>query len=249
MIPKIIHYCWFGKAPKSDIAIRCIASWEQHCPDFEIIEWNEKNTKPFQNKFYKDAYRKKHFAFAADCIRVQVLQRYGGIYFDTDMLLVKPLYALLGNHFFTGYEVENRAAYGLFGGYPEHRFFKEMAAFYENNYFNQYSLPVITHTFKELIHDNNLLPNERIYPPQYFYPMAYEQREEDYETLLNPESIAVHLWDHSWKKPMTASITSWLHGLKTVLVDWLFYRYPYSYFKRYFRGFSRKIYHRIIGKH
>ena len=62
MIPKIIHYCWFGNKSKSKTALRCLDSWKTYAPDFEIKEWNESNTKQFQNKFYKDAYRKKKYA-------------------------------------------------------------------------------------------------------------------------------------------------------------------------------------------
>ena len=115
MIPKIIHYCWFGKSKKPDVFYKCLATWEKYCPDFEIIEWNEENSKPFSNKFYKNALRKKKYAFASDYIRVKVLYEYGGVYLDTDMLLIKNIGDLLQHNFFSGFEVENRVAYGLFG--------------------------------------------------------------------------------------------------------------------------------------
>ncbi len=157
MIPKIIHYCWFGGADKSNIAQQCIASWEKYCPEYQFIEWNENNTKDFQNKFYKDAYRKREFAFVADCIRVQVLYAYGGIYLDLDMLLLTSIDDLLDLDFFTGYEVAERPAFGIFGGVAGHRFFKEMKRFYDTGYFNPFSLPVITHTFKKLITKEKLI--------------------------------------------------------------------------------------------
>lgn len=248
MIPKIIHYCWFGPRDKSPIAARCIESWKTYCPDFELKEWNETNTQSFQNKFFKDALRKGHYAFASDCIRVKVLEEYGGIYMDLDMLLLKPINDLQSLNFFTGFEVENRAAFGFFGAIPKHRFIQAMVNFYENNPFNEFSLPVITHTFKELIQESNLLEKEKIFAPEYFYAFKYEDKNGDYKDFITEQSIAVHLWDHSWSQKNKESVSSIVKNLIVVLTDYLFYGYPGTYFKRYFRGFSRKLYHKLIGK-
>ena len=248
MIPKIIHYCWFGPLKKSEIAQKCISSWKEHCPDFEIKEWTESNTVPFQNKFYKNALRKKKYAFASDCVRVQALTEYGGVYFDTDMLLLKPISeTLLSLNFFTGYEVNERAAYGFFGAIKGHRFMVKMADFYSTTEFNEFSLPVITHTFKDLINDSTILKNERIFAPDVFYPLSYQDRLDDYKNHISEATHAVHLWDHSWSgnEKKEASL---IKNLKTVLNDYLFYGYSKRYFIRYFRGFSRQLYHQLIGK-
>ncbi|WP_299522915.1 glycosyltransferase family 32 protein [Winogradskyella sp.] len=249
MIPKIIHYCWFGGKAKTDVALKCIESWKTYAPDFEIKEWNEYNSKPFQNKFYKDAFRKKRFAFVADTVRVSVLYKYGGIYMDLDMLLLKPIDHLLSYQFFSAYEVKNRIAFGFFGGVSGHRFFKTMHKFYESNHFNQFSLPVITHTFSEAIHQNTLYSDECILEPEYFYPLTYENRLEDYKSFLTSKSIAVHLWDHSWSQKVgKESIWILLKNIHIVMVDYLFFGYPKSYLKRYVRGFSRKIVNKILGR-
>ncbi len=249
MIPKIIHYCWFGPNKKSEVAERCIASWKQHAPDFELKEWNEHNTKEYQNKFYKDAYRKKEFAFVADVIRVQALQEQGGIYMDLDMLLLTSLDSLLTYRFFSGNEVAGRVAYGLFGGEPQHRFFKAMTAFYDKTPFNQFSLPVITHTFKALINENTLEDNEQLVSVSYFYALTYENREKPYQEYLTKESIAVHLWDHSWgQKSESNTYGTLFKNLRIVGSDFLLYGYPWSYAKRYLRGFLRKIAHKLMNK-
>lgn len=60
MIPKKLHYCWFGNNPKSNVFQDCLSSWKLHCPDFEIMEWNERNSKKYSNSFYKNALRKKN---------------------------------------------------------------------------------------------------------------------------------------------------------------------------------------------
>lgn len=249
MIPKIIHYCWFGPNEKSEVAERCIESWKRHCPDYELKEWNEHNSEALQNKFYKDAYRKKKYAFVADVIRVEALNRYGGIYMDLDMLLLQSLDSLLHLDFFSGFEVPNRAAYGLFGGVANHRLFGEMKDFYDQTHFNPYSLPVITHAFASLMQVENLMENERLFAPEYFYAFPYEAREKDYKDYITPNSYAVHLWDHSWQKaPSRETKRSLLIKLKEVTLDYLMHKYPHAHFKRYFREFSRKFYHQLIGR-
>lgn len=248
MIPKIIHYCWFGPSEKSDVGQKCIASWEKYCPDFQFMEWSERNTKSYQNKFYRDAYRKKKYAFVADCVRAQALNEFGGVYLDLDMLLLKPLEPLLKLDFFTGDEVSGRAAYGLFGGKPRHRFFAKMKQFYDETSFNQFSPPVITHTFSPLINSDALQENEIIYAPIFLYALSYEDKEKDYENFITQDSIAVHLWDHSWQEPKKMGTFSLFRNLRAVLADYLFHGYPKVYFRRYFKEFGRKLYHQMIGK-
>lgn len=248
MIPKIIHYCWFGPNEKSEIALKCIESWKRFCPDFEIKEWNEANSEVFQNKFYKDALRKKKYAFVADCVRVQALYQYGGVYLDIDMLLLKSIDDLLALRFFTGYEVVGRPAYGLFGGVPEHRFFQAMKGFYANNRFDVFSPPVITHKFSDLLRNKNLEDNEQIFEPEYFYALPYENRDVGHKQFTTDRSYAVHLWDHSWKSYKRETFGGLLKKLWMVFIDYSVYGYPSSYFQRYGREFSRKLYHRIVMK-
>jgi mannosyltransferase OCH1-like enzyme len=248
MIPKIIHYCWFGPQEKSEIAQKCIASWRSFCPDFEFKEWTEKNSANYHNKFYRDAYRKKKYAFVADCVRIQALYEYGGVYLDVDMLLIKSIDDLLSLDFFSGFEVDKRAAYGLFGGIAKHRFFDRMKQFYDSTPFNEFSLPVITHTFSPLVQTENLNKNEQIFSLEYFYALPYQNRNEDHSKFITEKSYAVHLWDHSWKAEKKETTSALCRNLRTVTIDYVFYGYPWSYFRRYFKEFSRKIYHRMIGK-
>lgn len=248
MIPKTLHYCWFGNHPKSDIFLKCIESWRRFAPDFEIKEWNEKSSVPFQNKFYHDALRKGKYAFAADCIRVQVLYEYGGIYVDTDMLLVKSINELTQFTFFTGYEIEGRPAYGLFGAIPKNHLIEKMKRFYDTQFFNPFSPPVITHNFKEIITEDNLLESEKIFSKEYFYPLPYEHREEPYQNYMTSKTLAVHLWDHSWKGTKKESFWQLIKKLNEVFIDYFFFKYPSSYFKRYTKEFLRKMYHKLIGK-
>ncbi len=91
MIPKIIHYCWFGNNEKPDLILRCIQSWHQYCPDYEIIEWNESNWDVNQYAYAKNAYEQKKWAFVSDVARLDVVYRFGGFYLDTDVELKESL--------------------------------------------------------------------------------------------------------------------------------------------------------------
>lgn len=248
MIPKKLHYCWFGSNPKSKLFQDCITSWKLYCPDFEIKEWNEENTQQFSNHFYKNALRKKKYAFVADYIRTKVLYLEGGVYLDTDMLLLQPIDALLQYDFFIGEEVKDRIAFGLFGTTKKHRFLNQMLHFYDTTEFNVFSPPIITHTFSPVINAETIITNEIIFEPTYFYSLTFENRLYNFTEFIQPKSYAVHLWDHSWAAQPQAGIIALLIRLREVVVDYLFYNYSDAYFWRYSKEFSRKIYQLIKAK-
>ena len=107
MIPKIIHYCWFGGNPKPPLAQKCIKSWKKYCPDYQIIEWNEENYDLSSAPLYvRQAYEAKRWAFVTDYIRLHVVYENGGIYLDTDVELKKPLDPLLVHQAYFGFEDE-----------------------------------------------------------------------------------------------------------------------------------------------
>lgn len=113
MIPKKIHYCWFGNNKKSKLIIKCIESWKKYCPDYEIIEWNENNFNINCCEYVKDAYNQKKWAYVSDYARFYVLNKYGGVYLDTDVQLLKPIDKLLLNGKFAGFAKEDIVATGL----------------------------------------------------------------------------------------------------------------------------------------
>ena len=104
MIPKIIHYCWFGRGEKPELAKKCIASWKKFRPDFEICEWNEDNCDYLAMSFMAEAYAAKKYAFVSDVMRLIVLEQYGGVYFDTDVEVVRSISPLLNDEGFIGFE-------------------------------------------------------------------------------------------------------------------------------------------------
>ncbi|MDY5860151.1 MAG: glycosyltransferase [Eubacteriales bacterium] len=113
MIPKIIHYCWFGRNPKPELAKKCIRSWKKHCPDYEIIEWNEDNYDVTKIPYIKAAYDAKKWGFVTDYARLDIIFNYGGIYLDTDVEVLKSYDSLLGYSGFAGFESEKYVASGL----------------------------------------------------------------------------------------------------------------------------------------
>lgn len=104
MIPKKVHYCWFGKSEKNERIKHCIESWRKYLPDYEIIEWNEDNFDVNYNDFTKKAYENKKWAYVSDVTRLWVLYHEGGIYMDTDVEVYKPLDEFLNEEAFTGFE-------------------------------------------------------------------------------------------------------------------------------------------------
>ena len=120
MIPKKIHYCWFGRGEKPKLAKRCIASWKKYCPDYEIIEWNEDNFDINTNEYTKWCYENKKYAFLSDYVRLLVVYQNGGIYFDTDVELIRNPDFLLENQAFFGFECSEYVNTGVgFGAETE----------------------------------------------------------------------------------------------------------------------------------
>ena len=113
-IPKVIHYCWFGRNPKPKLAEKCIKSWKKKCPDYQIIEWNEDNFDISNCPLYvRQAYAAKKWAFVTDYVRLKIIYDNGGIYLDTDVELVKSLNPLLNYQAYFGYEDGIHIATGL----------------------------------------------------------------------------------------------------------------------------------------
>ena len=105
MIPKIIHYCWFGRGPLTPLAQKCIASWRKFLPDYEIREWNEDNFDVNVIPYTAEAYKAGKYAFVSDYARFWVLYRYGGLYFDTDVEVIRPMDDVVERGPFMGIEL------------------------------------------------------------------------------------------------------------------------------------------------
>ena len=132
MIPKKIHYCWFGRNPKPRLAEKCIASWKKFCPDYEIIEWNEDNFDINMNGYTRMCYEQKKYAFLSDYVRLVIVAKHGGVYFDTDVEVIKSIDSLMENDAFYCFETLEYVASGLgFGSIAEGKTIRAMLAEYD----------------------------------------------------------------------------------------------------------------------
>ncbi|MBS7333250.1 MAG: glycosyl transferase [Weeksellaceae bacterium] len=130
MIPKIIHYCWFGKNPKPKIVEDCLLSWKKYLPDYEIIEWNETNFDITQNDFVKTAYQNKKWAFVSDFVRAKALYENGGFYLDTDMEVKNTLNDFLHHRAVCGFEIKGIPYSAFWGVEKGHVLAKKIMEYY-----------------------------------------------------------------------------------------------------------------------
>lgn len=136
MIPKTIHYCWFGRNPKPELIENCIASWHKYCPDWEIVEWNEDNYNVNKNSFMQEAYQCRKWGFVPDYARFDIVYRYGGVYLDTDVELISPIEEFLNVNAFFAFETGRNIACGLgFGADKGHYSMKKCMEYYTSRHF------------------------------------------------------------------------------------------------------------------
>ena len=136
MIPKTIHYCWFGGNQKPEIIERCIESWRKYCPDWEIKEWNESNYDVNAHPYTKEAYEAKKWAFVSDVARLDIVCKEGGVYMDTDVELLAPLDFTVDCDAFYAFETNLYIASGLgFGAVAGHPSVKAMLKYYDGRHF------------------------------------------------------------------------------------------------------------------
>lgn len=221
MIPKTIHYCWFGRGEKPKLAQKCIASWKKFCPDYEIIEWNEENFDVAMNGYTKMCYEEKKYAFLSDYARLVIVAEHGGLYFDTDVELVKSPDELLSKDAFLGFENEAYVNTGLgFGSVSHGSVVEAMLAEYDtllNGKNGTIGCPKLnTKTLVKLgLVQNGLeqkVQDAVIYPPVFFNP--YDSATG--ELKRTSETVSIHWYAASWmskRQKMRGAISKPLHRL------------------------------------
>lgn len=207
MIPKVIHYCWFGEQPLPELAQKCIASWKKYFPDYEIKEWNEKNFDLRCCEYVEEAYQAKKWAFVSDYARFWILYNYGGLYFDTDVEIIKDMKDILEKGAFMGCETADKCAPGLgLGVNPGLGLYKEILDDYNSSHFlnddgsNNYTTVVDRttnilkrHGFKGC-NCIQKIAGVMIYPTEYFCPMDYTTG----RLNLTKNSHSIHWYNASW---------------------------------------------------
>lgn len=216
MIPKIIHYCWFGGNPLPDSVQHYIKTWKQFCPDYEIIEWNENNFDLNCCPYVMEATKMKKWAFVSDYARLKIIYENGGIYLDTDVELLKPLDNLLTNKAFVGLEPPtNEIATGLgFGAEKGCLILKEIMEEYDITHFlnsdgslNQTTCVKMTtkHFLKKGFDYNNtiqVIDGVTIYPTDYFCPMNWNNG----KIITTENTYSIHHYDYSWSSEIERNI-------------------------------------------
>lgn len=135
MIPKLIHYCWFGKKTKPKSVLDKIDTWKKYMPDYKIIEWNEENFPVNYNNYTLQAYKKKKYAFVSDVARIYALEKYGGVYLDTDIEVLKNFSCYLTNSVILAYESSTTIMTGFLAGEANHIIWKELLKSYARRSF------------------------------------------------------------------------------------------------------------------
>ena len=185
MIPKKIHYIWFGRNPKTERVKHCIESWRRILPDYEIIEWNEDNFDVNYNEFTKRAYEEGKWAYVADVARLWVLLNEGGIYMDTDVEVYKPLDEFLEEEAFMGFEDSNYLSTAVIGAEKGNPYIRLMLDYYNAIEFVKYDIwtdyikyeetsPCIQTNVYELLGlkrdgTEQTLKHLKVYPNTYFH--------------------------------------------------------------------------------
>lgn len=260
MIPNIIHYCWFGGNPLPELAQQCIASWRKFLPDYEIWEWTDKerngndNEKSIFDKkllfdvniipYTEEAYRQKKYAFVSDYARFWIMYKYGGIYFDTDVEVIRPMDDIIAQGNFMGFEMDPdgkntpgkyapRYCFGVnpgigIGMEKGHPFLKRMLNMYATLKFH--SVPVdiawyktiVAYTTEELcccglknVKGIQDVQGITIYPREYFSPINVVSG----KLIITEHTYSIHRFTSTWSESKKKTIKDYI---KHYLPEWVF---------------------------
>lgn len=230
MIPKIIHYCWFGGNPLPKSALKCIASWRKYFPGWEIKEWNESNYDVNIIPYTKQACDAKKYAFVSDYARFWILYNFGGVYFDTDVEVIRPFDEILGRGAFMGREA-GAPGFGVnpglgLGMEAGNEILKEILAAYADRSFlnpdgSLNTKTIVAYTTETLLghgltSNNDTVENVDgiwIYPTEYFCPMDHTRGK---ILCVTDRTVSIHHYDSSWTDHRT--LRHKLHLLKNSLM-------------------------------
>lgn len=212
MIPKIIHYCWFGNNPIPMNLKKCIDSWTRNLPDYKIIEWNESNYDVNSEVWTREAYEQKKYAFVADYVRLKALYEYGGIYLDTDVEVKKSFDSFLNYKAFGGFETLKTLTTGVIGAEKHNNIILEFLNYYKNRHFIQSDGSIDNNAnvlvFTDIMEKHGLVMNNteqiidgfNIFPKTYFCPLDVFHYKD-----ITKNTHAIHYFEGSWLDDETKS--------------------------------------------
>lgn len=201
-IPKIIHYCWFGGKTLPKSAVKCINSWKKFFPDYEIKEWNESNFDVNMIPYTKEAYAAKKYAFVSDFVRFWVLHEHGGVYFDTDVEVIRPMVDIIENGAYFGMENKTAINPGLGMAAPAgHPFYKWYIDYFSDKHFTSEQpsmVPVVSRDMRNRGWKTDCtiqtIDGITIYPPDFFCPQAMMGA----PINLTENTRSIHHFDATW---------------------------------------------------
>lgn len=208
MIPKVIHYCWFGKQPLPKSVKANIDSWKKNCPDYTIVQWNEDNFDVNKYSFTKEAYDNKQWAFVSDVARLDIIYNHGGIYFDTDVKMLRNISSVLSCACFLSREDRFFVNTGIgFGSIKYNQFILENLMQYHNKHFvnknGSFNKITCVDVTTNLLYEMGLRPSNKIcviggikiYPSSYFCPIKYGSN----SRKISKTAFTIHNYTASWK--------------------------------------------------
>ena len=225
MIPKIIHYCWFGRGEKPELAVKCIESWKKYLPEYEMKEWNEDNFDISQNQYVREAYENRKFAFVTDYVRLYAIYTEGGIYMDTDVEVVGSFDKFLHHHAFSGFETDGNVPTGMMAAEKGSVWAKELLDQYQDRVFVQsdgsFDMTTNTTVITNYMLRKGLILNNQyqdfpglctMYPADFFCPKDHRTG----KIRCTKNTVCIHHFAGSW---LNHSFWADLrHNIKTILV-------------------------------
>ena len=225
MIPKVIHYCWFGRGEKPELAKKCIESWKKFLPDYEIKEWNEDNFNLNCNQYVKEAYESRKFAFVTDYVRLYAIYSEGGVYMDTDVEVLKTYDPFLHHHAFSGFETDGNVPTGMIAGEKGAIWAKELLDMYNDRKFimedGSFDMTTNTKVITSYMLSKGLVQNNTyqdfpglctMYPADYFCPKDHRTG----KIKCSNNTVCIHHFAGSWND--LSRVSKFRHSTKTLLV-------------------------------
>ena len=206
MIPKTIHYCWFGNGPIPEKEQKCIETWKKFFPDYEIKKWDESNFDYLSCRFARQAYEKKEYAFVSDYARAKVLYEEGGIYLDTDVEVLKPFPRITEGSGFMGFERRHFIGTATMGAEKGNEIIEKLLDYYKNHDFlledgsmdNIANVSILTDIMKEygvtLGGERQTVAGFEIFNREFFYPKKLGEN----DFRITDETCAIHKCSNSW---------------------------------------------------
>ena len=228
MIPKVVHYCWFGRGGKPAQALMCIDSWKKYLPDYELKEWNEDNFDITQNQYVREAYENRKFAFVTDYVRLYAIYHEGGVYMDTDVEVLGSYDQFLHHHAFSGFETNGNVPTGMMAAEKGSVWAKELLDQYDTRKFVQedgtFDMTTNTTVITNYMLNKGLVLNNKyqdfpnlctMYPADYFCPKDHRTG----KIKCTKNTVCIHHFAGSWVKHSFWS--DFRHQLKLTLIKFL----------------------------